>query len=239
MPISARANLLAVALAMGLPTLVTWAYFVILAGQSTGLQQGIYAIGKTIQFAFPAVWTLLVLRERLTWPRLPSRGTWIGLLFGVGVGAAMLLLAWLWLQPHGLLTAPTRQIEAKIRDLGVDSRLRYVSLGLFYAVCHSLLEEYYWRWFVFRRLRDFVSLVPAISLSSVGFMAHHVILLATFFGWASPATYLLAAAVGVGGAFWAWLYDYSGSLLSPWLSHLIVDAAIFVLGYWLAHDLFG
>ena len=69
------------------------------------------------------------------------------------------------------------------------------------------------------------------SGSSVGFAAHHVILLAVFFGWISPWTWVLSVAVAGGGAFWAWLYERSGSLLGPWLGHLLVDAAIFSVGW--------
>jgi len=65
-----------------------------------------------------------------------------------------------------------------------------------------------------------------------------VILLATYFGWLSPWTYLLSLGVAVGGIFWAWLYHRSGSLYGPWLSHLLIDAAIFVVGYDLVSDLF-
>jgi membrane protease YdiL (CAAX protease family) len=35
----------------------------------------------------------------------------------------------------------------------------------------------------------------------------------------------------VGGAFWAWLYHRSRSLWGPWLSHALVDATIFVIGW--------
>jgi uncharacterized protein len=53
----------------------------------------------------------------------------------------------------------------------------------------------------------------------------------------SPWTWLFSLSVAVGGAFWAWLYQRTGSLYGPWLSHLLVDAAIFLVGYDLASDL--
>src|SRR5262249_11228268 len=107
----------------------------------------------------------------------------------------------------------------------------YAVVGLFYSLVHSLLEEYYWRWFVYGRMRRYVSLAPAIVISSLGFMAHHVIVLATYFGWANGWTWLFAVATAVGGAFWAWLYERSGSIYGPWISHLLMDAAIFGIGY--------
>ena len=68
-------------------------------------------------------------------------------------------------------------------------------------------------------------------VSSLGFMAHHVILLATFLGWDSPLAYLFALAVAIGGAVWAWIYSWSGALLGIWLSHMLIDAAVFLIGY--------
>ena len=58
-----------------------------------------------------------------------------------------------------------------------------------------------------------------------------MILLATYFGWGSPLTWLCSFCVGIGGAVWAWLYHSTGRLRIPWISHLIVDAGIFGLGY--------
>ena len=69
-------------------------------------------------------------------------------------------------------------------------------------------------------------------------MLHHILLLAAYFGWFSPATWIFSAAVAVGGAYWAWLYQRSGSLWGPWLSHLVIDAAIFIVGYDLVFGLF-
>jgi hypothetical protein len=149
----------------------------------------------------------------------------------------MMGLAFYWLIPVGFFAHPSEAILAKIQGFGLNTVGKYAAAALFYALVHSLMEEYYWRWFVFRRLRDFVRLPSAIAISSLGFMAHHVIVLAVYFGWTSPATYLFSAGVAVGGAVWAWIYQRSDSLYGPWLSHLLVDAAIFTIGYDLARDL--
>jgi membrane protease YdiL (CAAX protease family) len=62
-------------------------------------------------------------------------------------------------------------------------------------------------------------------------MLHHILLLAVYLGWSSPATWVFSAAVAVGGAYWAGLYQRSDSLWGPWLSHLVIDAAVFMVGY--------
>ena len=67
-------------------------------------------------------------------------------------------------------------------------------------------------------------------------MAHHVILLAAYFQWTSPSTYWFSLAVATGGVVWAWIYERSQTLWGPWLSHALVDAGIFLIGFDLARD---
>ena len=226
-----RLNSSVILLALVLPTVVTLAYFVLLAGQASTLQQAAYGGGKAVQFALPAICTALVLRERIRAALPDRRGLLMGLCFGLPVATVMLGLYHMWLKPAGLLASAGNAVSQKVLDLGMNTPWRFAAMGLFYASCHSLLEEYYWRWFVFSQLRRRQTLPTAILISSCGFMAHHVIVLGTFFGWTNPMTYLFSLAVAAGGAAWAWIYERSGSLYGPWLSHLLVDAAIFLIGY--------
>jgi membrane protease YdiL (CAAX protease family) len=232
-----RGDTSAIVFALLLPTVVTWVYFVALSAWPAAIQQTAYAAGKTLQFAFPLIWVLLVRREKLQLKRPNANGVAIGLVFGVAIVVAMLVLYHAWLQPAGFFDQPAQAVRQKIADLGLSSKWRYAALAVFYALGHSLLEEYYWRWFVFGQMRRLWPFGVAVSVSSLGFMAHHVILLATYFGWQSPATYLLSLSVAVGGAAWAWMYERTGSLYGPWLSHLLVDAGIFIVGYEMVGDM--
>jgi membrane protease YdiL (CAAX protease family) len=167
----------------------------------------------------------------------------LGLLVGIAFGALVVVSMWLlykhWLLPAGWMNDAKEPIQEKIAGFGVNRLPAYLALGLFYSLFHSLLEEYYWRWFVFAQLRRLVSLPAAVVISSLGFTAHHVLLLGTFFGWNSPLTWLFSLAVGVGGAVWALLYHRFGSIYPVWLSHLLVDAGIFWIGYDLAGGTFA
>jgi membrane protease YdiL (CAAX protease family) len=230
-PIPSTKDAAAVGFALLFPSLVTWVYFVWLADDSAGLQQASYSIGKLIQFAFPLVWVVWAQRQRLRWQRPATAGLASGVGFGVLIVAAMLLIYHILLKPSGFFAGAAEVVAQKVAGFGVDSLAKYAALATFYSACHSLLEEYYWRWFVFAQLRRLTSLPGAIAISSLGFMAHHVLVLATFFGWSSPATYLFSLCIAVGGAFWAWLYARTESLYAPWLSHLLIDAGIFLIGY--------
>ncbi len=232
---SDRASGLADALALGaaaiFPSLATWLYFVVLSQHPSAAVQMAYAAEKVLQFAFPAIWIVAVKRQSVRWAR-PSAACLIeGLAFGLVVLAGMLLLYFLWLRPEGYLAAAVEPIAAKAKSLGMGTPARFIGGGVLLCTFHSLLEEYYWRWFLFGGLRRFMPLAWAVILSSLAFMAHHVILLAVYFGGLSPATIFFSLCVAVGGAFWAWIYHRSGSLLGPWVSHILIDAGIFLVGY--------
>ncbi|MHC4399127.1 MAG: CPBP family intramembrane glutamic endopeptidase [Planctomycetota bacterium] len=235
---SRRADAFAAAFTLVLPAVLACVYFVWLAKSPAPLQQATYAIGKTVQFAFPVFWVLVICRRRPAWRPPDAAGIVEGLAFGAAVAVGMVVLYHAWLGPAGYLEVAQKPIVQKLQGFGLEGPVRYVLFAAFLSVVHSLLEEYYWRWFVFGQLRRLVPVPAAILISAVGFTAHHVIVLATYFGWASPATWLFSLAVAAGGVAWAWIYHRSGSLWGPWLSHLLVDAAVFVVGYDLIRHVF-
>src|SRR5271157_5224099 len=229
--LSRRADAAALCAAALFPSLATWLYFVVLAQLTSAAVQAAYVGEKILQFAFPAVWVVLVRRKKLRLANPHAAGVAEGLALGVAVLAGMLLLYFLWLKPAGYLVPAVGPIAAKAAALGMGSPARFILGGVLLSSIHALLEEYYWRWFLFGGLRRFMPVAAAIILSSLAFTAHHVILLAVYFGGCSLATVLFSVCVAIGGAAWAWIYQRSGSLLGPWLSHLLIDAGIFIVGY--------
>jgi len=226
-----RANLISVLCALCFPTLLTAIYFVVLADRPSIVLQTVYSVGKLVQFGFPAVWILLICKEKFSMPVMHKRGLVEGFGFGVLTASAMFGLYWLILKPSGFFEGPGQAVREKVLSLGMDQPWKFILLAVFYSLVHSLLEEYYWRWFVFRELRKLSGFLVSLVVSSVGFAAHHVVLLAVFFGWDSPATWLFSFSICCGGAVWAMIYERSKSIYGPWLSHLLADAAIFLIGY--------
>lgn len=228
----------ALAFAIVFPTALTWVYFIWLAKSSAALQQTAYSIGKVIQFGFPIFWVIVVQRQRPADWRPRRAGLAVGALFGLAVVGATLATYQFWLVPTGALAEATSSIRDKVIGLGIDSAAKYAALGLFYAALHSLMEEYYWRWFVFGQLRRCTTLPAAVAISSLGFMAHHVVLLSHYFGWGSFLSLFFSLSVAIGGVAWAWLYHRSRSLYGPWLSHALVDAGIFLVGFEIVRSTF-
>jgi uncharacterized protein len=225
---------LALVFAAVLPSLMAWLYFFVLAGSPgpDALRQGAYGAGKFVQFAFPLVfvWFWQGGRPRPTWPRMA--GVALGLGFGLAVAAGIFALYFGWLRDSSVLEGTPALLHHILDSFGVSGGPRYFALGIFYVTAHSLFEEYYYRWFVFGRIRAFLSLWPSVVLSSLVFMAHHVILLAAYLPGQFWTTVIpLSLCVAVGGGVWAWLYARTQSLYAPWLSHAIVDAELFAIGW--------
>jgi membrane protease YdiL (CAAX protease family) len=223
----------AIVFALSFPSVLTWVYFIALNGHAARLQQAAYAIGKTIQFVFPAFWVLVVERKQIEVQSPTRHGLGLAVAFGAIVSAAMLAAYFGGLAHSAVLRNAAAIVRHRLADFGVISPALMIAAGAFYALIHSLLEEYYWRWFAFGQLRGMIALRTAIIVSSLAFTGHHVIVLAKYLP-DLPWWPLASLAVAVGGAIWAWLYDRSRSIVAPWVSHVLVDAALFVIGYSMA-----
>jgi len=217
-----------IAIAIALPVLVTWVHFVGAGGKR---QAAAYVVMQIVQFALPLGWLWMVEGGRIEWGSPRYRGVGWGIAFGVAVIISAWVLFHRVLAHQPFFTPAIDRMREKALDLGLMSPARYAAFGLFYTLIHSFLEEYYWRWFVFARLRWLVRLWPAIVVSALGFTLHHVVLVGTFSDWALWSTLAFSAMVPIAGGFWAWLYDYAGSLAVPWISHALVDAGIVIVGY--------
>jgi membrane protease YdiL (CAAX protease family) len=226
-----RADAAAVLVAMVLPSLLVLVHFVLLAGWAEQILRPVYGVGKVVQFAFPALWVLLIRRRRWTERKHGKAGVLPGVLFGLAVGAGMVVLYYALVRPTGYLNDVGAPLAEQLARYGVTSATAFAVFAVTASLVHSWLEEYYWRWFAFGGLRRLLPLWGAIVVSGLGFMAHHTIIMYGFLGGLSLETVLFSLAVAVGGGVWAWIYHRSGSLLGPWLSHLVIDAAMFLVGY--------
>ncbi|MFP6737964.1 MAG: CPBP family intramembrane glutamic endopeptidase [Planctomycetota bacterium] len=224
-------EILVLIFAASFPTLAAWVYFVLFSGESWMLTLG--ALSKLVQFALPAVWIWLVLRQPRGIRGVSTRDLFFGALSGLVILAACLGLYYGYIKHHPAFSGTPQALGGKLEGLGADTPGGFLVIAVFYSLIHSLLEEYYWRWFVYGRARHYLGIVRANLLSSLAFMAHHVVVINTFL----PAEYFwsvtipLSLCVAVGGVIWSFLYQRSGSLYGAWLSHALVDMAIMICGY--------
>ncbi len=224
-PLNPRTPWLAIVLAAAAPTVAALLY--IHATGSTTVTQIVYFASKALIFAFPLAWWLLAEHSRSTHPvkrSMLSRDLPIGAATGLLIGVSLWTVYLLGFR--NLIDAET--LTSRIEEFGV--RDNYVLYALFLSIVNSGLEEYYWRWFLFGRLKPRVGMPAAVVLSSIAFAAHHFVALQSFLGSAALAG-LFSVGIAVGGAVWAYHYHRTGRLWGVWLSHCIVDLAALSIGY--------
>ena len=148
-----------------------------------------------------------------------------GLLSGGVIAAAGTLLM---MTPLGeMVRAGADRVTARAEGLGF--RDHYVLFAVFISVLHSLLEEYYWRWFAYGHLRRISGRWVAHVIAALGFAAHHLVITLQFFP--APLAVFLAVCVAVGGLIWTLMYEWQRTVVGCWLSHLVVDVFLMVIGY--------
>ncbi|MCK4628056.1 MAG: CPBP family intramembrane metalloprotease [Sedimentisphaerales bacterium] len=218
-----------VCVAMVLPLVGALLYFVILKG--TIAARIVYGLAKLSMLAGPIVVVITLEKNVLRfasfdWKNL-LRAISLGLLTG-GCIAAFMLVLYEYSALGDYVNRFAGDVRQKAEQLGFLDH--YWSFGVFLAVGHSLLEEYYWRWFVFGRLRKFLkSAVSAALLGSLTFAAHHYVVLGCFFSLAGAV--LLGTSVAMGGCLWCWMYNRQKTLIGCWLSHALIDMMIMYIGY--------
>ena len=214
--------------AMILPFLGALVYFVFAGGGN--LTKIAYSATKLFTFVWPVIAVIFILKQKLKWPRLTGAHHWKSLPLGVLVGAGIVGLMFLLMQtPMGVqVKSSAANMQTAVSKFGL-TRSNYWLFAVFLSVFHSLLEEYYWRWFVFGGLHQMASPGWAHVLAGTAFMTHHIIVLLQYFP--VPLTIFLSLMIGVGGVIWSWMYLRQGSLMGAWIAHMIVDFGALWIGY--------
>ena len=75
---------------------------------------------------------------------------------------------------------------------------------------------------------DCLGRIAGIVASALFFTVHHVIAMAVFMDWLPVL--LCSSGVFIGGLVWSWLYARFESIWPCYLSHAIVDMAVFGVG---------
>ena len=193
------------------------------------IAQGFYGLSKLFTLVWPLIaWRWLLWRGFGGW-QWRSAHHWRSIPLGAATGIGIVAIAW------GLMATPLGEI---VRAAGPRMREKTAALGVlehywlfacFLSIIHSLIEEYYWRWFVYGRTAELLPGYRAHLIAAIGFTLHHVIVLSTFFGlgWGLFFSFF----VGVGGAIWSLLYQRQRSLIGIWISHMIVDFGVLAIGH--------
>jgi membrane protease YdiL (CAAX protease family) len=214
--------LLALILLVPIPSLGTYLGMIGLAGQ--GLGQALFLASKAWILLLPLFWRLVIDRRPLSWSK-PQGGLLVGSLIGLGI-SLIILTCYHFLGARLLEPAQFQKMAANV---GLGNVRIYLAAAAYWILINSVLEEYVWRWFVVEHCRSLLPAGAAIAASALGFTLHHILALHVYCAW--PVVILGASGVFIGGALWSWCYLRYRSIWPGYLSHAIVDVAIFAIGY--------
>lgn len=220
-----RRALLALALSAPATTVGSLCAYVFLPG---AVGQAIYMALRLWIAVFPVLWTLRVEHGQLGFSPLPAerrREAWLGAL-GLSLLVLMVVLGTWKLFGERLLDADA--LRASVEASGLTTPLRFALAGLAISFGNSLLEEYFWRWFIGRQCTTLVGERASPWLSALLFTSHHVVTFCVLFGAGAG----LVASLGVfaAGLVWSLALRRWRSIWPGWWVHVVADLAGLALG---------
>lgn len=152
---------------------------------------------------------------------------------GLGIGACMsaVVVAGFELLTESTQELALQRISQKISVLNIKNH--FFVYGLALSFIHSLLEEFYWRFFIFNawkdRLKNHLGPWGPHFIASLAFTLHHFTVTVHYFDL--QLGLILGVGVFFAGIIWSLLYEKEKSLLTAWISHITVDLALISIGY--------
>lgn len=120
-------------------------------------------------------------------------------------------------------------ITEKINELASINLSNIIFIGFYIIIFNSILEEYFWRSFIFEELYKTINPSLAYIFSAIAFSFHHVVF---FYNWFTP---LFFAIVTVGLITYALIMNFIWNkykeLFSCWLPHAMVDVIQVFIAY--------
>lgn len=118
-----------------------------------------------------------------------------------------------------------QEFEGKYK-ISKDNIIYY---GLYMTFINSLLEELFFRGFIFLNIKKLNYKKCAYIISSLAFAIYHI---ANFQNWFSVTLFLLASAgLFIGGIIFNYLDDKPNTFFNSWFVHICADLAIILIGF--------
>ncbi|MEK0180356.1 type II CAAX endopeptidase family protein [Microcoleus anatoxicus] len=119
--------------------------------------------------------------------------------------------------------------KSKVQQMGLNNPIIFLIVQAYFVLINSFIEEFIWRWFVYKKCEILIPGKAGIFLSALFFTLHHIIVLAAYTDW--HGVILGSLAVFVAGAIWSWCYLAYRSLWASYISHAIADFALSIIAW--------
>ena len=156
--------------------------------------------------------------------RFRKKGFLIALGMGVGL-YALILGAYLLIGRFFDFSAIAGNLT---KNAGV-TRDNFLYVSLYISFINSLLEEFFFRGFVFTNLKRLCSRKFAYLFSALAFALYHV---AIMVGWFSPLLFgLVMLGLMIGGVIFNYMNERLDTIYCSWLTHMFANFAINTIGF--------
>jgi membrane protease YdiL (CAAX protease family) len=185
----------------------------------------VFFISKIWILLLPLFWHLFVDKRKLSLSKPQRGGFFVAALLGIIISLVTLVLYF----TVGRYLIEPKTVKEMAARVGLDDLRVYLTGAAYWILINAALEEYVWRWFVVEKCKSLFSVNAAILLSALFFTIHHAIAVWIYFDFLMVL--IASAGVFAGGVIWSWCYNRYRSIWPGYLSHAIVDLAVFIIGY--------
>jgi membrane protease YdiL (CAAX protease family) len=194
-----------------------------------GLWQPGYAIKSAVKLAvfglMPLIttrlWKLISFKELFVFRK---KGFFTAL--GLGLGIYALILGGYFLLRN---VFDFSGIAGSLTENAGVTKDNFLYVSLYISFVNSLLEEFFFRGFLFRNLKAQAKPVYAYGISAVLFAAYHIAMMIGWFGFGLNALVLLGLTAG--GLIFNRLNERLGCIYGSWLTHMFANFAINTIGF--------
>ena len=158
--------------------------------------------------------------------RLQKQGLHKPLLLGIGLYALILCAYFL---VRGVFDFSA--VAGSLTESAGVTKDNFLFVAVYISFVNSLLEEFFFRGFLFGNLKALHSRRFAYLFSSVVFALYHVAMMLGWFGL--PLFLLCMAGLTAGGMIFNWLNEKQGNLYASWFVHMFANFAINTIGFML------
>ncbi|RKZ09482.1 hypothetical protein DRQ25_06210 [Candidatus Fermentibacteria bacterium] len=148
------------------------------------------------------------------------------LLPGLLIGGVFLAAIYLFFMIFSRQLIDTSAMTTALNRWNLDSGNLFVFLFMM-IVGNSILEEIYWRGYIFSRLRKVTGPGNTVILTALFYTSYHLITTVTLFSLVQGL--LLSSAIFLVGVFWAYLRIKYESIIPAVISHLLADLGLMLI----------
>jgi uncharacterized protein len=186
----------------------------------------VFTAVKIWGIGFPLLWVMKTDRTALRLPKFKIEEIKLGLILGIIMFSAI-ILAYFFVGQQAINLA---DIRAKATEVGITQPGVYLAGCVYWSFINSLVEELTWRGFVVSQCKILFPKTLAVIIAALCFTTHHSIAL---YGYTHNWLVVFLGSLGVflAGVVWAWCYSYYRSIMPGYISHILADLAIAIIGY--------